>query len=107
MRQRRWLELVKGYDCEILYHPSKGNKVGNTLSRKSTTSLVVMTEISTLLKIEMESFSLELLTEQLSALMITSTIFDDIKEKLDRDPELQRIRKGMQEDKYPGFCLDD
>ncbi|KAA0042188.1 pol protein [Cucumis melo var. makuwa] len=23
MRQRRWLELVKDYDCEILYHPSK------------------------------------------------------------------------------------
>ncbi|KAL0561256.1 hypothetical protein IC582_001678 [Cucumis melo] len=25
MRQRRWLELVKDYDCEILYHPSKAN----------------------------------------------------------------------------------
>ena len=23
MRQRRWLELVKDYDCEILYHPGK------------------------------------------------------------------------------------
>ena len=22
MRQRRWLELIKDYDCEILYHPS-------------------------------------------------------------------------------------
>ncbi|KAL4036953.1 hypothetical protein IC575_000531 [Cucumis melo] len=27
MRQRRWLELVKDYDCEILYHPSKANVV--------------------------------------------------------------------------------
>ncbi|KAL5544124.1 hypothetical protein UlMin_007908 [Ulmus minor] len=25
MRQRRWLELVKDYDCEILYHPGKAN----------------------------------------------------------------------------------
>ncbi|KAA0057119.1 pol protein [Cucumis melo var. makuwa] len=25
MRQRRWLELVKDYDCEILYHPRKAN----------------------------------------------------------------------------------
>ncbi|KAA0063443.1 Retrotransposable element Tf2 [Cucumis melo var. makuwa] len=24
MRQRRWLELVKDYDCEILYHPGQG-----------------------------------------------------------------------------------
>ncbi|MCO6516945.1 MAG: hypothetical protein J6586_10735, partial [Snodgrassella sp.] len=27
MRQRRWLELVKDYDCEILYHPGKANVV--------------------------------------------------------------------------------
>ncbi|KAL0537553.1 hypothetical protein IC582_026532 [Cucumis melo] len=24
MRQRRWLELVKDYDCKILYHPGQG-----------------------------------------------------------------------------------
>ncbi|KAL5549869.1 hypothetical protein UlMin_000045 [Ulmus minor] len=32
MRQRRWLELVKDYDCEILYHPGKANKVADALS---------------------------------------------------------------------------
>ncbi|GJX76341.1 putative reverse transcriptase domain-containing protein [Tanacetum coccineum] len=25
MRQRRWLELLSDYDCEILYHPGKAN----------------------------------------------------------------------------------
>ncbi|KAI3808712.1 hypothetical protein L1987_24670 [Smallanthus sonchifolius] len=34
MRQRRWLELLKDYDCEILYHPGKANIVADTLSRK-------------------------------------------------------------------------
>ncbi|KAA0067305.1 ty3-gypsy retrotransposon protein [Cucumis melo var. makuwa] len=34
MRQRRLLELVKDYDCEVLYHPGKANVVANTLSRK-------------------------------------------------------------------------
>ncbi|TYK14639.1 ty3-gypsy retrotransposon protein [Cucumis melo var. makuwa] len=34
MRQRRWLELVKDYDCEILYHPGKANMVAHALSRK-------------------------------------------------------------------------
>ncbi|KAL4026235.1 hypothetical protein IC575_014662 [Cucumis melo] len=34
MRQRRWLELVKDYDCEILYHPGKANVVADALSRK-------------------------------------------------------------------------
>ena len=33
-RQRRWLELVKDYDCFINYHPSKANVVADALSRK-------------------------------------------------------------------------
>ncbi|GJR04750.1 putative reverse transcriptase domain-containing protein [Tanacetum coccineum] len=28
MRQRRWLELLSDYDCEIHYHPGKANKGG-------------------------------------------------------------------------------
>ncbi|GKE57550.1 putative reverse transcriptase domain-containing protein, partial [Tanacetum coccineum] len=27
MRQRRWLELLSDYDCEILYHPGKANVI--------------------------------------------------------------------------------
>ena len=34
MRQWRWLELVKNYDCSINYHPSKANVVADALSRK-------------------------------------------------------------------------
>ncbi|GJR37501.1 putative reverse transcriptase domain-containing protein [Tanacetum coccineum] len=34
MRQRRWLELLSDYDCEICYHPGKANVVANALSRK-------------------------------------------------------------------------
>ncbi|GJS54158.1 putative reverse transcriptase domain-containing protein [Tanacetum coccineum] len=35
MRQRRWLELLSDYDCELRYHPGKENVVANALSRKS------------------------------------------------------------------------
>ncbi|KAJ9552277.1 hypothetical protein OSB04_016322 [Centaurea solstitialis] len=35
MRQRRWLDVVKDYDCEILYHPGKANVVADALSRKT------------------------------------------------------------------------
>jgi hypothetical protein len=35
MRQRRWLELIKDYEVEIHYHPSKANVVAYALSRKS------------------------------------------------------------------------
>ncbi|GKE22598.1 hypothetical protein Tco_1434110 [Tanacetum coccineum] len=34
MRQRRWLELLSDYDCEICYHPGKANVVVDALSRK-------------------------------------------------------------------------
>nr|GEZ06772.1 putative reverse transcriptase domain-containing protein [Tanacetum cinerariifolium] len=31
MRQRRWLELLADYDCEIRYHPGKANVVADAL----------------------------------------------------------------------------
>nr|GEU30967.1 putative reverse transcriptase domain-containing protein [Tanacetum cinerariifolium] len=34
MRQRRWLELLSDYDCEIRYHPRKANVVADALSQK-------------------------------------------------------------------------
>nr|GFC64232.1 putative reverse transcriptase domain-containing protein [Tanacetum cinerariifolium] len=34
MRQRRWLELLSDYDCEIRYDPRKANVVADALSRK-------------------------------------------------------------------------
>ncbi|GJW49055.1 putative nucleotidyltransferase, ribonuclease H [Tanacetum coccineum] len=34
MRQRRWLELLADYDCEIRYHPRKENVIANVVSRK-------------------------------------------------------------------------
>ncbi|GKG33047.1 putative reverse transcriptase domain-containing protein, partial [Tanacetum coccineum] len=34
MRQRRWLELLSDYDCDIRYHVKKANVVADALSRK-------------------------------------------------------------------------
>ena len=34
MRQRRWVELLNDYECEIRYHLDKANIVADALSRK-------------------------------------------------------------------------
>ncbi|CAH1449799.1 unnamed protein product [Lactuca virosa] len=34
MRQRRWVELLSDYECEIRYHPDKANVVADALSCK-------------------------------------------------------------------------
>ncbi|GJT24989.1 putative reverse transcriptase domain-containing protein [Tanacetum coccineum] len=34
MRQRRWIELLSDYDCEIRYHPGKANVVADALVGK-------------------------------------------------------------------------
>nr|GFB18979.1 hypothetical protein [Tanacetum cinerariifolium] len=43
MRQRRWLELLSDYDCEIRYHPGKGNVVADALSQKENESMEKLT----------------------------------------------------------------
>ncbi|KAJ9561902.1 hypothetical protein OSB04_007062 [Centaurea solstitialis] len=48
MRQQRAMELIKDYDCDILYHPGKANVVADALSRKTYARLLcyVITHIS-------------------------------------------------------------
>ena len=41
LRQRRWLELLKDYDCIIDYHPEKENVVADALSRKMISALTL------------------------------------------------------------------
>ncbi|GKA17697.1 putative reverse transcriptase domain-containing protein [Tanacetum coccineum] len=36
MRQRRWLELLSDYDCDIRYHPGKANVVADALITRSS-----------------------------------------------------------------------
>ena len=41
LRQWRWLELFKDYDCIIDYHPRKANVVTDALSKKAMAALLL------------------------------------------------------------------
>ncbi|TYK11047.1 ty3-gypsy retrotransposon protein [Cucumis melo var. makuwa] len=77
MRQRRWLELVKDYDCEILYHPSKVNVVVDALSRKVLHSAALITKQAPLLR-DFERAEIEIsvgeVTSQLAHLSVQLTL---------------------------------
>nr|GEZ77810.1 retrotransposon protein, putative, Ty3-gypsy subclass [Tanacetum cinerariifolium] len=47
MRQRRWIELLSDYDCEICYHPGKANVVADSLSQKETEPIRVKALVMT------------------------------------------------------------
>ena len=57
MRQRRWLELIKDYECSIQYHPGKANVVVDALSRKEKLKMITMSKE---LSDEVEKLQLEL-----------------------------------------------
>ena len=53
MRQRRWMEYLKDYDFELLYHPGKANVVADALSRKRVhMSAMMMKELELIEKLQ-------------------------------------------------------
>ncbi|GJT60477.1 putative reverse transcriptase domain-containing protein, partial [Tanacetum coccineum] len=47
MRQRRWIELLSDYDCEIRYHLGKANVVADALSQKDKEPIRVRSLVMT------------------------------------------------------------
>ncbi|KAL0543603.1 hypothetical protein IC582_018703 [Cucumis melo] len=99
MRQRRWLELVKDYDCEILYHPGKANVVADALSRKVSHSAALITRQAPLHR-DLERAGIAVLvgavTMQLAQLTVQPTLRQRIIDAQSNDPYLVE-KRGLAE----------
>jgi hypothetical protein len=111
MRQRRWLELIKDYDCEINYHPGKAKVVADALSRKSTVELAALGISQPQLIKKLTGMGLEVVGEgmpvHLVNLMVQSEFLVRIKAAQLEDPECAKIKQLLVEGKTKEFCLKE
>ena len=105
MRQRRWLELVKDYDCEILYHPGKANKVADALSRKSSATLMAIHALPQPLQKDIHDLEIEIISGKVSSLTRQPTILEHMKSSQESDPTLVKIKEEVLEGKEMVFSL--
>ncbi|KAL0426179.1 UNVERIFIED_CONTAM: RNA-directed DNA polymerase [Sesamum latifolium] len=109
LRQRRWIELLKDYDCTIDFHSGKANVVADALSRKSSNTLANLGSHTQTLLLEMRSMNIKLEVDQvtglLAALQLKPDFVDQIKEAQARDPFLLRMIERMKQGKKPNFSI--
>lgn len=108
------MELLKDFDCIILYHPGKPNVMGDALSRKSMGSLAHIAEIRRPLIYEfheLEASGISLGISEQGALLAHfqawSSLVDKVKEAQGKDPNLEELKHVVLEGKKPRFFIDN
>src|SRR5262249_34145160 len=114
VRQRRWIELLKDYDCQILYHPGKANVVADALSRKSMGSLHhISIQKKELVKDLNGLFNMGLHLEVsdsqvlLAQFQVKPSLIDEIKTAQNSDPEIAKLKITVQEGRVTDFSIMD
>ena len=102
MRQRRWIELLKDYDCQILYHPEKANAVTDALSRKSMGSLSHIVEqrkerVKELHSLLNEGCSFEMSEDQpmIAQFRVRLNLIDEIRAAQESDPVMKELKEKV------------
>ncbi|KAL6332469.1 hypothetical protein AAG906_008497 [Vitis piasezkii] len=111
MRQRRWIELLKDYDCIIQYHPGKANVVADALSRKSVGSLAAIRGCQRQLLEELRSLQVHFRVMGLGALVANFRVQPDlvgrIKTLQKNDSRLVQVMEEVKRGDKPDFVLSD
>ena len=82
MRQRRWLELVKDYDCSINYHPGKANVVADALNRKpSSFSATLLTTRKEIIQ-DLERMEIEVVIGHFEAYLASLSVQPTLVERI-------------------------
>ncbi|XP_021810935.1 uncharacterized protein LOC110754202 [Prunus avium] len=96
LKQRRWLELIKDYDCTIEHHPGRANVVAAAISRKSSGSLAHLRGKYLPLLVEFRKLRVGLSLEDQGALLATlyigSVLVERIVEAQMQDPLICTLR---------------
>ncbi|GJZ68961.1 putative reverse transcriptase domain-containing protein, partial [Tanacetum coccineum] len=94
MRQRRWLELLSDYDCDIRYHLWNANVVANALSRKERTEPLRVRALVTTIGLNLPKRILE---AQIEALKTGNLVNEDVGGMLRKDIPKERLEPRADE----------
>jgi len=96
MRQRRWMEFLKDYEFELLYHSGKANVLADALSKKTVhTAHLMIKEAELLEQFRDMKLQVELGSEfiRCSTLTISSDFLSSVRERQLLNGSLNRVRE--------------
>ena len=109
MRQRRWVELIKDYECTIEYHQGKANVVADALSRKSNGSISHLKAVNLPRLMELKSLGVRLELTDNEALLATfhvrPILIDRIRELQTQDPSVIKLKREVESGQLKGFSV--
>ena len=109
MRQRRWVELIKDYECTIEYHQGKAIVVAHALSRKSTGSISHLKVVYLPRLMELRSLGVRLELTDNGALLTTfhvhPILIDRIRELQTQDPTVIKLKREVESGQLKGFLV--
>jgi hypothetical protein len=102
------LELIKGYDLGINYHPGKANVVADALSQRSHVSQLVVDSMPFELCEEIDKLNLRIVVNtEAMEMEVGSNLLQEIQRGQLEDEKVQEIKCNIKEEKSSSFLEDN